>query len=211
MKAPQKRMKLYWITGLVLLVSMWACYPGGPENIAERDVVITAYDDQFNFGAAQVYAMPNEVFVREGSENVDTRFNDLILSDVARNMAQIGFVRENNPDQNGADVAIIVSVSRTTTTAVGTGWWPGYGGWWGWWGPGWGGWYPYPIVVNFTTGSVFIEMYDPEGRDDANQTVPVRWIAVANGLAGTTGDLTAQRITKAIDQAFAQSPYLGQR
>jgi hypothetical protein len=204
-------MKLLWIAGLVLLVSMWACHPGGPENIAESDTVITIYDDQFNFGAKQTYAMPDEVFLREGSEDVDTRFFDLILSDVARNMAQIGFTRESNPGQNGADVAVIVSVSRTTTTLVGTGWWPGWGGWWGWWGPGWGGWYPYPVVTSFTTGSIFIEMYDPEGRDEANQTVPVRWVAVTNGLVGTTGDVTAQRITRAINQAFAQSPYLGQR
>jgi len=211
MTMKRSKMTFLWAAGLSLLVSMWACHPGGPEDITETDVVMTFYDDQFNFNAVQTYAMPNNVFEREGSEDVDHSFDGLILSDVARNMAQLGFVRENNPQQNGADSAIIVSIARRTTTLVGTGWWPGWGGWWGWWGPGWGGWYPYPIVTSFTTGTVFIEMYDPNDRDDDNQTVPVRWVAVANGLVGTTQTATAERITRAIDQAFAQSPYLGQR
>ncbi|MGD9347651.1 MAG: DUF4136 domain-containing protein, partial [Candidatus Aminicenantes bacterium] len=109
------KFKFMWVLGVVLLGVMWSCYPGGPQSSTEQDVALSYYDDQFNFASVRTYAMPNEVFLREGSEDVDTNLNDHILAEVARNMAQKGYVREFNPLQNGADAVVVVSVSRTTT------------------------------------------------------------------------------------------------
>lgn len=184
---------------------MWSCYPGGPQASEEQDVALSYYDDQFNFADVRTYAMPDEVFLREGSADVDTRLNDHILGEVARNMAQKGYVRENNPQQNGADVVVLVSVSRSTTTWGG--WTPGWG-WWGGWYPGWGMWYPCPVVGTFTTGTVFIEfIYGGDIDPDADE-IPVRWAGIVTGvLSGSS--VTAERITRGIDQCFDQSPYLG--
>ena len=124
--------------------------------------------------------MPNEVFLREGSDDVDISLEDHILAEVARNMAQVGYVREHNPAQNGADAVVVVSVSRTTTTWVG--WTPGWGGWpgWGWWGgyPGGGMWYPWPVVGSFSTGTLFVEFIDGDDLDPDVEQIPARWAGV---------------------------------
>ena len=33
----------YVLPGLLLALAMWSCYPGGPENIADTDLVFTYY------------------------------------------------------------------------------------------------------------------------------------------------------------------------
>ncbi len=207
------KFKFFWVLGVALLVVMWSCYPGGPETNADTDVALTYYDDQYNFGSVRTYAMPNEVFLREGSDDVDISLSDHILAEVARNMAQAGYVREHNPQQNGADAVVVVSVSRTTTTWVG--WAPGWGGWpgWGWWGgwyPGGGMYYPWPIVGSFTTGSLFMEFIDGDDLGPDIEQITARWAGVMTGLLGSQG-VAADRITRAIDQCFRQSPYLGQK
>ncbi len=213
MKGQNGKFKFVGLLGACLLVVMWSCYPGGPQDSTEQDVALTYYDDQFNFASVRTYAMPDEVFLREGSEEVNTSLEDYVLDEVARNMAQKGFVRELNPQQNGADAVVVVSVSRTTTTWVG--WTPGWGGWpgWGWWGgwyPGWGMWYPWPVVGTFTTGSLFIEFIHGDDIDPDADEIPARWAGIVTGvLSGSAA--TPERITRGIDQCFDQSPYLGTR
>jgi hypothetical protein len=45
----------------------------------------------------------------------------------------------------------------------------------------------------------------PEG---AKEKLPVVWNAYISGLIGSSGSLNVNRATTAINQAFAQSPYL---
>lgn len=205
-------LKLFGIVAaLALLGSVWACYPGGSKDVTESDVVFTFYDNGADFAQIRTYAMPDRVFEREGSEETSDQFDELILSEVAKQMAALGYVREAHPDVNGADALVVVSKARQTTTSVG--WVPG-GGWWPWpgwgWGPGWGWWYPYPIVTSFTTGTVFIDMFDPDVVDP-NQSVqiPALWTAAMNGLVSSNASSTTSRIVRDIEQAYRQSPYLG--
>jgi hypothetical protein len=210
MNGQSGKLKFFWVLGVALLAVMWSCYPGGPETNAETDVAVTYYDNQFNFASVRTYAMPNEVFLREGSESVDISLNGHVLAEVARNMAQLGYVREANPEQNRPDVVMVVSVSRNTTTWVG--WVPGYPGypWWGWW-PGWGVWYPWPVVSSYTSGTLFMEMIDVSDIDQGSEQLPARWAGVINGAVGAVGSVTPDRLTRDIDQCFAQSSYLGTR
>lgn len=189
-----------------------SCYPSSPSDVTERDVVITAFDSTKDFGAVRTWAMPDEVFVTEGSDSdVTDEFDDLILDEVAKNMAALGYVRETNPRVNGADVVVIVRKSKQTSMGWVGGGSPGWCGWPGWGYPGWGCWpgyYPwFPVTV--TTGSVFLEMYDPNQGAASEELVGV-WGAALNGLASSSGS-NAARISQGIDQAFAQSSYLGRR
>jgi hypothetical protein len=204
-------LKLFGIvTTLALLSAVWACYPGATRSVDESDVVFTFYDKGVDFGQIRTYAMPERVFEREGSEETTDQFDSLILSEVAKQMSTLGYVREANPDVNGADALVVVSKARQTTTSVG--WVPG-GGWWPWpgwgWGPGWGWWYPYPVVSSFTTGTVFIDMFDPNDTSQGVDQVPARWSAAMNGLVSSNASTTTNRIIRDIDVAFRQSPYLG--
>ena len=207
MKAILSRMK-YVLPGLLLALAMWSCYPGGPENIADTDLVFTYYNPEADFGSVRTFFMPNHVFVREGSEETEDSFDDLILSDVARNLTALGYVRVTDPQNNTPDSVVIVSKVRTKYTWVG--WVPGYPWYPGWGYPGWGWWGPwYPVGNSYSTGTVFIEFARAEDIDVPEQQVNASWSGVINGLLGTNASATASRITAAVDQAFKQSPYLG--
>lgn len=204
----------YGLPGLLVL-AMFSCYPSGPSSTGETDVVITAYDSQFNFANIHTYALPNTIFELEGTDEVNHDFDDLILNEIEKNMNAIGYVRENNPLANGADIVVIASIGRTDQTWVGGGgWWEWWGGWpgWGYWpgyGPGWGVWYPWPVMGTFSTGTLYVEMLDPNDSIDADQQIPARWAAALNGVLSSSSDITAQWIVNGIAQVFNQSPYLG--
>ena len=205
---------LYILPGLSVLV-MFSCYPSGPSSTGETDVVITAYDSQFNFSNILTYALPNTVFDLDGADEVNHNFDALILNEIEKNMSAIGYVRENNPLANGADIVVIVSIGRTDRTwAGGVGWWGWWGGWpgWGYWpgyGPGWGIWYSWPVMGTFSTGTLYLEMLDPNDPIDVDQQIPARWAAALNGVFSSSIDITEQQIIDSIAQMFTQSPYLG--
>lgn len=188
---------------LFLALVMWSCYPGGPSFTEETDVVMTFFDPNIDFSLIHTYAMPNEVFERDGSEDINDSLDVLILSEVAKNMEKLGYVRENDPDQNGADVLVIVSKAKTIYTY--DTWYPDWG-----WFPGWGIWYPWsPIYTSFSTGTVFIEMVDPRDLNQNEETIPVRWSGTINGVLSTNQSTTEDRIIRNIEQCFLQSDYLG--
>ena len=206
---------------LILTVVLLSCYPdSGLDSIADYDVVTTLYDKNVDFGSARTYAMPDSVIhltidtTGSQDDGITRQFDDQILSDVKRNMDELGYALIDISSSTPPDVIVLVSV--TTTQWVGYSYYPGYWwGWWGWygwwwgWGPGWG--YGYPGVAvpfSFSTGSVIIEMGDPSRQDPQEQTIPHIWSGSLNGLLGSSQQTSAARIKNGIDQAFSQSPYL---
>ena len=101
-------------------------------------------------------------------------------------------------DQNTADVH--VAALATTTTWVSGGCYYGY---WSYWYPYYG--WCYPTYYTYTTGTILIVMANPNKSGDDKGV----WIAGLNGvLSGSTSN-TSSRLNNNIDQAFSQSPYLG--
>ena len=108
------------------------------------------------------------------------------------------------------DFVIIAGV--TVTDNYGAAYYPGWGYWggWGWWGgyPGWG----YPggtVVYSYTTGTIFISMIDP-AEINGDGTYGAVWGARINGVVSNSSTAnTNSRITQRINDAYAQSPYLG--
>ena len=148
--------------------------------------------------------------------NLSRDHDDLILDLVADNMADAGYTREMDPETSGADLIIMVSaigVEKTEYWAV-TDWW-GYWGWypgWGYpgypgYGPGYGYYYPptYVGTTEFDQGSLVLTLVDPNAGE--GEILPVVWSGVVRGLLGYGGE--SARITRGINQAFTQSPYLG--
>jgi len=208
MKNNRSRIK-YVLPGLLLALAMWSCYPGGPETIADTDLVFTYYNQNADFGSVSTFFMPDQVFVREGSEATEDSFDSLILSDVARNMEALGYTRVTDPQNNTPDSVVIVSKVKTQYTWVG--WVPGYPWYpgWGYPGWGWGGWYP--VGGSYSTGTVFIEFASTDDVNVPEQEIVASWSGVFNGLLGSSTSATASRVTANIDQAFKQSPYLGKK
>jgi hypothetical protein len=208
------------LAGIGILLAGAACYPGdGPSNVQDLDVVLTLYDTEVDFSTFRTFAMPDSV-VHVGSENGDNlidlprTYDDLILELAAENMASAGFIREPNPEENGADLVLLVgALGSSSEYWVYQDWWY-YWGWypgWGYpgypgYGPGWGWYYPpYVGTVKFESGSIVLTLVDPTLVD--GEDIPVIWTGVTRGLLEGGG--AQGRITYALNQMFTQSPYLG--
>jgi hypothetical protein len=185
--------------------------------------VTTVYDVDAAWGTFQTYAMPDTIIHLTDPDNPEdtlpvSRDCDAdILSEVADQMAAIGYTRMAvDTTQAAPDLALLVGVtaSENWNAWVSYPWWGGWGGWggWGWWGgyPGWG--WGYPCcgsiqVSNYTTGSVVLYLFDPLQQPIEDETMPLDWMAVGNGLI-TASSGNCSRALNMIDQAYEQSPYL---
>jgi hypothetical protein len=190
-----------------------SCYPGDPLSTGELDVVTTLFDSRANFATKLTYAMPDTVIhLADSTEDIveiDRQYDQLILDETNRQLQQAGFTRVTNPQQ--ADVLIVPAATVTLYAGYQPYWW--YWSYWYPFPPGWGGWYPwYPVggtVYTYRVGTVFINMVDPDQRDNANKRVSTIWIAALNGVVDTASS-NAARISSGIAQAFEQSQYLSQ-
>ncbi len=199
-----QRVKISHLTALLvfsLMLILPSCYPGDPISTSDADVVLTYRDKDAVFSNKTSYAMPDSVLyiTEDGLEAGDNPLVDnTILSAIKRNMTEAGYSRANNPDS--ADVIVVALATKTTW--VGGGCYPWYWDWW--WGyPGW----CYPYTYSYTTGTIFINMFDTDQQNSKEKQIPI-WLAAMNGIAD--GSASATRIDRAINQAFAQSPYLGE-
>ena len=209
--------KLYKVAGILSLVILGACSPGGADYIEELDIVYTNYSSEYNFQSKKTYAIPDSVikitgehFNNPGSGRppmVNPVYGNVIISELKKNMAANGWTLV--PKTSNPDVFILPSAMTTTNIYYWYDW-----AYWGWyypgWYPGWGWYYPgyYPgYVSGYRSGSVFVQMVDGTPKP-AGENIPVVWTAIFNGLAeGETAGINA-RITNGIGQAFSQSPYL---
>lgn len=203
-----------WCCGLLLLLT--GCYPGGPEIVGEYDLVATTYDRNYNFAAARTYLMPDSV-VHIGGQ-VGPAYDPYILQAIENQMQAKGFTRL--PDSSGqrADVVVLATVTGQTNVDVWSnpydqwGWYNGWGGFGGL-GPGWGYGYPgyySPVTVTaYRTGSLIVQMVDPNQVTAGNQNIPAVWVASFNGLIEGSPASIRDRIVQGIAQAFRQSTYLG--
>lgn len=211
-----KRLLMMAVLGVLLA----GCYPEGPEYVEDLDVVYTTFDKAYDFqnpGGDDdtepefTYAMPDKIVVDVDKDgNVDympQTIAEEILVQIEDNMTALGWERLDNigtypdglPDED-ADVVLTPAAIKSTTYfySYWYDWW--YGGYWGWYYP------PYYSVSSYTTGSLIMVIADPNVDQLPINQSQAAWVAVGNGLFTGAYDFT--RVSKAIDQAFEQSPYL---
>jgi hypothetical protein len=208
----QTRRYLLLGSGIVLLAAAFliSCYPGDELTVSDTNTVVTVFAKNTDFSGDSTYAMPDTVIhlVSEGDkDDISRAYDATILSDIVSNMDALGYTRVSDPA--AADVHILTAVSVRDYTGYAY-----YGGYWGYWYgyyPTWG-WYPYypsgGVTYSYSVGTIFIMMTDPHQASSADKPAPPIWIAALNGLVDT--GTNASRISKGIDQAFAQSQYLGE-
>jgi hypothetical protein len=210
-----KKKKLIVLFSLLILSSFvfYSCYPDYGLTTADYDTVITLYDKDADF-KKPTYAMPDSVvhLAAEGEEDkVDRSKDALILSTIQSNMTNLGYEKvELDTTADPPDFVLLVGV--TVTDNYGQAYYPGYGYWggWGWWGgyPGWG----YgggSVIYSYTTGSIYMSMLDPD-EINADGTYGAVWLARINGVVSNSSTINvSSRITQRINDAYAQSPYLG--
>ncbi|AYB35268.1 DUF4136 domain-containing protein [Chryseolinea soli] len=202
-------MKTKLITVLPMMVLLGACYPNGPEYVNDADVVATSYDVKYDFKSQSTFAMPDKIVVDVEIKQGDTtyeympdKFATVVLDAIQKDMEAYGWDRvdiDEDPD------VLLTPAAISSTTYFYTYW---YDWWYGGWYGGWGWYYPpYYTVSSYTTGTMILVIADPsQASESPINRSQAAWVAASNGLL--TGYYDISRITDAIHQAFAQSPYL---
>ena len=196
-----------------------ACYPGEIDSTAQTDLVITFHQEGFDFQTNQTFAMPDtivDVSVDSGAPSLlNYAHQDEILAKIAQNLVALGYTRVDATVVRPDVVVLVSAVAVENYVYYSYPWWPYWGWWGGWYGPwGYGAnstyYYPwYPVYsTNFTSGSLFITMVDPDVPAPEPAQANSIWSGVINGmLEGTDAEILA-RVNTSISQAFEQSPYL---
>jgi hypothetical protein len=184
------------------MFSLQSCYPGDAITAADTDIVATFFDKDADFATKLTFAIPDKVFrLDENGDPVDDPgANDqLALNRIKSNLIQAGFTEIADPDTSDPskrpDVIIIAFANQSTWVSGGC-----YSSWYSWYYPYYG--WCYPVYYTYDIGTVLIAMVDPYASKNA------LWVAALNGILEDTNAGIADRLTKGIDQAFEQSPYL---
>jgi hypothetical protein len=207
------------LAALGLLTALGACTPGTDITAAESDVIVTNYDQEFDFASLKTFAMRDTVahLTEDGTDDPNlSRDNDsLVVALVKENFEAVGYEWVDADSSSTApepDFAVLIAA--TSTDFVNTNW--GCGGYWGGYPPGWGwGWPGYgcggppTTSVAFSTGTLIVAMIDPDLVDDGAEDIPLPWDSEMNGVLNDTSASVRQRLTSGINQMFKQSPYLG--
>ncbi|MGD9400638.1 MAG: DUF4136 domain-containing protein [bacterium] len=203
--------------GVVLLLLLCSCYPSSDFNsVADYDVVLTLYDEEQDFNEYVTYYMEDTVYHYRDPEdtsddNLSRAHDALIIATIKSNMNDLGYQFKADADSaDPSDLYIVVGASSSDWYSVWYPYYPSYPGW-GWWGPGWWWGYPGPPQVSYayTTGTLSIDMWDAKNADEDYEIVPVPWAATVNGILNDKSAGVGNRIEDSVNQAFAQSPYLG--
>jgi hypothetical protein len=204
-----------WLFFLVAAVAM-GCYPGGAEYVSDTDIVVTDYNESFNFANKRTYFLPDTVQFTTNDDDLDLRPADeeALLEEIHNQMESRGYVYTAGDATSAPDFFMAVEVSAISRSGgawVPGPWYPWYPPGWGW-GSGWGWYYPpgYYVPYEYATGTVIVFLSDPNNPvTEAGETnIPLVWTAVLNGLLGTSAGTTQSRIVNGVQQAFDQSPYL---
>lgn len=204
------------LPGALLLAPLLfaGCYPETPTTINEYDLVYTDHSPSFDFQGASTYALSDSVVkvtgdLSEGEapEMVDAVYGDQIIDRIRQNMNARGWTEVAAT----ADPDVIILPSAITTTTVNV--YSYYGGYWGWYYPyyGYGWYYPgyYPTYTSYTSGTLLIQMTDPNNISTSDN-IPVVWVGILNGVLEGSQSSIVSRVLTNIDQAFTQSDYLKQ-
>jgi len=201
---------------VLMMVVLTACYSDYGMTTSDYDVVTTLYDNQYDFSTVKTYFMEDSIhhIIAEGEkDDISRAYDSYMLQQIAAQLQLRGIRRITDESQEKPDVAILLGVTtRENYVAYSNYYWGGYyGGYWGGY-PGYGGYYPWyggTTVYSYSTGSLIMNMVDPDLADDEAKLIPTVWIGAINGLLGDTATNTRIRLSNSISQAFIQSPYIG--
>ena len=179
-----------------------SCYYDYGIDPDSSNVVVTLYDQTYNFGAVNTYYLLNTVYVL-GDGSIDTAgLHNIIIPTMRTNLTNLGWTEVAIADSASSDVVVGAGVTNTTIVVnSGYYYWDYWGGWY--YPPYYGGGYTY----SYTTGTLAMLISDRDIMEtDADAVV---WTGVINGASGQTTP-TQTLITNGINQAFSQqqSPYL---
>ena len=206
--------KILFISAAVLLMAACQKEPYTSDN-DNSYLVYTSPGKDVNFTQYKTFDMTDSLLViGQGSKPKYVR-NDAvkaILLDFRRNMEARGFVY--TPDAEAADLGVqltyVIKTERFVQFYSDPYWWLDYPGYWpaGYWGSWTGYYYPRPVVYTYTSNALLADIVNLTGEQEEGKPLEVLWTSYIGGPASSSLQQDVQRLTSAVDQAFAQSPYL---
>lgn len=199
-----KKIKIKFLAAALLICTagvISSCYYDYGIDPDSSNVVVTLYDNQYDFSTVHRYIL--DTAVNQIGGTVTTAYNNLINTTMITNLNSLGWTRIPNPtaaDSTAADVVIVGSGITSSTYVV------DYGDYW-WYGGGYYWYYPpyYSYSYSYTTGTLIMAIADKKLKT-ADQ-LPIIWSGMLNGATGQTSS-PSSIITSGINQAFSQSGYL---
>ena len=182
-------------------------------------LVYTNYDKQADFKSFNSFYLADKILVITDSETpeyLEGEGADQILAAYANNMKAKGYTQIVG-EENKGDADLGIQVSYIASTYYFTGytqpeWWWGYPSYWdtGYWGPNWGGgwYYPYAVTYSYSTNSFITEMVDLQAEQGTDKKLPVVWSSYLTGFDTGSQSINRTLAVEAVNQSFAQSPYL---
>lgn len=205
-----------WLGVLALALAVGACGTDTvPASVSTGTAVLTYHDPATDFAQLPTYGIVTQLAVVayvNGAPSYTFVPAPEVLAAVERNMAARGFevvarIDPANPPvvPPAVDLAIVVlGYQGTDYLYYPCDFWP----WWGY--PGYGcstywQWIPY------RTGTLVIEMGNTSVPPPDGATIPLAWAGTGFSVLTPEASANVQIAVDAIDQAFAQSPYLRAR
>ena len=180
------------------------------DELSSDFVVSTSLDKTANFTSYKTYHIADTIKYIGGVGNDSIIIGDKakpLIDAVKSNMAARGytFVARNASPDLGLTLTAIKDINVVIS------------GYPGWWDPWWGGcywyywcypyYYPWSTVYTYTTGTVMLNMYDLKNAN-ANRQLKGIWNITGLGALGVSGISNSQLGVDALNQGFAQSPYV---
>lgn len=200
----------------VALISACQKMPSAVDTDGEF-LVATSFAEDTDFGGFATFTVADSVVVldsRFGGDKVKSSYTDRLVNEYREMMESCGYTYLPVEEKDNADLGIQLTYVADTdyyTSYVDPYWWLDYPGYWSsyYWGSWGGGWYyPYPVVYQFSTHSLMVDMADLTSSEGEDARLPVVWSCMINGEAGYA-NVDYRRFMIAIDQAFTQSEYIG--
>lgn len=206
--------KILFISAAVLLLA--ACHKEPyPQDGDNGYLVYTSPGKDVNFKSYKTFDIADSLLIigeKDKPVYSQTQSALALIQAYRINMEKAGFIyTPSNPDADlGVQLTYVIKTERYVKYYDDPYWWLDYPGYWpsGYWGNWTGYYYPRPVVYTYTTNALLADIVNLTGEQDAGKPLEVLWTSYIGGPASSSLQLDIQRLTSAVDQAFAQSPYL---
>lgn len=205
----------------ILLISMAvltiaACHKEPyPQDGDNEYLVYTSPGKDVNFTKFKTFDIADSLLViGQGDKPVysQTQAALALIQAYRTNMEKLGYIyTPSNPDADlGIQLTYIIKTERYVQYYDNPYWWLDYPGYWpaGYWGNWHGFYYPRPVVYTYTTNALLADMVNLTTEIEDDKPLEILWTSYIGGPAGSSYQNDVERMKTAINQAFAQSPYL---
>lgn len=206
--------KILFLSAAVLLLA--ACHKEPyPQDGDNGYLVYTSPGKDVNFKNYKTFDIADSLLIigeKDKPVYSQTQSALALIQAYRINMEKAGFIyTPSNPDADlGVQLTYVIKTERYVKYYDDPYWWLDYPGYWpsGYWGNWTGYYYPRPVVYTYTTNALLADIVNLTGEQEEGKPLEVLWTSYIGGPASSSLQQDVQRLTSAVDQAFAQSPYL---